>query len=58
MDSLVIHISMWRDDNGVRARLSSDADGRSTLHVAASVDELLRLVTEEVGRWEHGVTTS
>ncbi len=58
MDSLVIHISLWRDDDGVRARVLSDVDGRSNLRVVASVDELLTLVADEVGRWEHGVTAS
>jgi hypothetical protein len=58
MTSLVIHISLWREDDGVRARVLTDADGRSNLRVVASVGELLTLVADEVERWEHGVTAS
>ena len=51
MDSLVIQIAMWCDDDGLRARLSSDAAGESAVHVAASVDELLLTLNSEVRRW-------
>lgn len=51
MDSLVIQISVWRDGGALRARLWSDADGRTVAYAASSERELVELVNEEVARW-------
>ena len=58
MDSLVIQIAMWCDDDGVRARLSGDAQGESTVHVATSVDELLLTLNSEVRRWARRIDSA
>lgn len=52
MDSLVIRITMWRDDGTVRARVWSDADGHSALFVAASEQEVLALVQQSIETWQ------
>ncbi len=51
VDSLVIQISLWIDDGGMRARVTSDATGASTVHAAASADEILGIVDFEIRRW-------
>ena len=51
MESLVIQISMWHDDDTIRARVWSDVEGRSTVRAAATRDEVLALVDTEIQRW-------
>lgn len=51
MESLVIRITMWHEDDGLRARLWSDADGRSTAHVASTHEAVLAFVDAEISRW-------
>jgi len=51
MESLVIQISMWHDDEAIRARVWSDVEGRSTVRAAATRDEVLALVDAEIQRW-------
>jgi hypothetical protein len=51
MDSLVIQITMWRDDGTIRARLRSDADGVSDVRFAGSEHEVLALVEQAIEGW-------
>jgi hypothetical protein len=55
MNSLVIQIIMWDDGGSVRARLWSDAEGRSEQFVAASEQELVALVQQAVDAWKRRV---
>lgn len=51
MHALVIQVTVWRDDTGLRARVWSDASGEATVHHAASDTEVLDIVRREIERW-------
>ena len=51
MDSLVIQVTVWRDDATIRARVWSDVAGDSEVRVAGSEDEVLTLVRRMIRMW-------
>jgi len=51
METLVIQISMWRDEGTIRARLRSDADGSNVVVAATTIGDMLAHVDAEIVRW-------
>ncbi len=47
MDSLVIQVTVWRDDATIHTHVWSDVAGDSEVHVAGSEDEVLTLVRRD-----------
>lgn len=50
-DSLVIQITMWREDETFRARLWSGVDDGTSVTAARSEDEVIALVRDAIQRW-------
>lgn len=51
MGSLVIQVAMWRDRSDDRARVTSDASGRTEDYFASDRDEVLAIVSREIDAW-------
>lgn len=53
-ESLVIVISAWRDDDGMRARVIHTEGGPESSMTCRSLADLLRTVDDLVKTWESG----